>query len=319
MTGMALMALSRVALLRARPRPDSALLLMRQSVAQFEAANGVLDVATVGQALAALEAQQQHYAVALPLVRRALATARANQAPELCKLIVTKPWANVCWPWARGPRLIAPPQPLPPSATRLLNSEKVQAISRMEVQLQTSQRESQIRALQQQRRLQVAAADRQRQRLLALALVLGAVGAGLALAAVLALRLRRSRALLAAQNEALHEARATQNRLYALIAHDLRAPVVGFTGLADLLNRHVRTQDTVRLAGLGGHIRQAAQNLSELLDNLLNWALSQRDELRPQLCAAVRRNLVARHRRPLPGRCRSCRRNAGPGWPHPPA
>ena len=40
-------------------------------------------------------------------------------------------------------------------------------------------------------------------------------------------------------------------------------------------------QDTERLASLGGLIRQAAQNLSELLDNLLNWAISQRGELVP--------------------------------------
>ena len=132
---------------------------------------------------------------------------------------------------------------------------------------------------------------------------MGALGAvlltalvGIGVGAWLYQRLRRSRALLATQNaelaaqrntlaqqrDELAQARATQDRLYALIAHDLRSPVVAFTGLADLLNRYVAKNDTVRLAGLGGRIRQAAQHLSELLDNLLNWAVSQRGELTPQ-------------------------------------
>ena len=82
MTGMALMTLSRVALLRPHPRPDSALLLMRQSVASLKPPHGVLDAASALQALAALETQQQHYAAGLALARRALVTAKTNQAPE---------------------------------------------------------------------------------------------------------------------------------------------------------------------------------------------------------------------------------------------
>ena len=102
------------------------------------------------------------------------------------------------------------------------------------------------------------------------------------MAAALYQRVRRQRTQLAVQNDELAQARATQDRLYALIAHDLRSPVVAFTGLADLLHRYVAKGDTERLAGLGGRIRQAAQHLSELLDNLLNWAVSQRGELTPQ-------------------------------------
>ncbi len=281
MTGMALMTLSRVALLRPHPRPDSAMLLMRQSVRQFELAHGVLDVATAQQNLAALEGQQQHYAAGVALARRALATARAYQAPGLQRDCY-KTLGECLLALGQGNEAYRAATAAAALNDSLLNSEKVQALGRMEVLLQTTQQESQIRALRQQRHLQQATADRQRQRLLALVVGLLAVGAGLAAAAALALRLRRSQAQLAAQNEALQQARATQNRLYALIAHDLRAPVVAFSGLADLLNRHVLAQDTTRLAGLGGHIRQAAQNLSELLDNLLNWALSQRDELLPQ-------------------------------------
>ncbi len=166
-------------------------------------------------------------------------------------------------------------------------------VARLRVQLDTELKDSRIKTLTTQRRLQEEQAHRQQQRLWALAGILLAVVLGLGVAAFLALRLRRSRAQLAAQNEQLAaqrdtlavqrdeltQARATQDRLYALIAHDLRSPVVAFAGLADLLNRYVTKGDTARLAGLGDRIRQAAQNLRELLDNLLNWAVSQRGEL----------------------------------------
>ncbi len=162
-------------------------------------------------------------------------------------------------------------------------------VAKHRARLETYAQQSRIRDLTQQRLLQQEQARRQQQRIWALAAVLAAVVLGLGTAVVLYRRLRAQRALLATQNvelatqrDALTQARATQDRLYALIAHDLRSPVVAFTGLADLLNRYVTRNDTERLAGLGGRIRQAAQNLSELLDNLLNWAVSQRGELTPQ-------------------------------------
>jgi len=162
-------------------------------------------------------------------------------------------------------------------------------LQNLQVRFDTRRKEDQIQELTQQQQEQQLRAQQQRQRLWMLGGLLVISMLGATAVGALALRLRRSRALLAAQhqqlalqNEELVQTRAAQDRLYALVAHDLRSPVVAFAGLADLLNRYVQRQDTQRLAGLGGRIRQAAQNLSELLDNLLNWAVSQRGELTPQ-------------------------------------
>lgn len=140
-----------------------------------------------------------------------------------------------------------------------------------------------MRSLTQRNQLQRVEAQKQRQHLLWLGALLLAVAGGLAVSGVLAWRLRRSRTLLAHQNAELIATRAEQDRLYALVAHDLRNPVEAFTGLADLLTRYVERQDTARLAGLGGRVRQAAQGLRSLLDNLLSWALTQRGELTPKI------------------------------------
>ncbi|RZK63308.1 MAG: hypothetical protein EOO59_00060 [Hymenobacter sp.] len=158
-------------------------------------------------------------------------------------------------------------------------AEQRATLTRLRVQFDTERQRSQVQALTQQAAQQQAAARRQRQYLLLLGGLLLAVVAGLVASGMLAERLRRSRAQLAHQNAELTATRAEQDRLYALIAHDLRSPVVALTGLADLLTRYVQRQDTARLAGLGGRVRQAAEGLRDLLDNLLSWALTQRGEL----------------------------------------
>lgn len=162
-------------------------------------------------------------------------------------------------------------------------AERRADLTRLRVQFDSEQQQSRVRELTHR-------TQQQRQYLWLLGGLLLAVAAGLLVSGVLAWRLRRSRAQLAHQNEELTATRAEQDRLYALIAHDLRSPVVAFTGLADLLTSYVERHDTARLLTLGGRMRQAAESLRALLDNLLSWALAQRGELTPHpepLAAAV--------------------------------
>jgi signal transduction histidine kinase len=175
----------------------------------------------------------------------------------------------------------------------LASTEQRTALARLRVQFESERQHAQVRALTQRNQQQRAEAEKQRQHLLWLGALLAAVVAGLAASGLLARRLRRSRALLAHQNAELTATRAEQDRLYALVAHDLRNPVEAFTGLADLLTRYVERQDTARLAGLGGRVRQAAQGLRGLLDNLLSWALTQRGELTPKIESLVVADLLA--------------------------
>jgi signal transduction histidine kinase len=163
----------------------------------------------------------------------------------------------------------------------LQSTEGRHTLTRLRVQFDTERQRNRVRELTQRTQLQQQQAAKQRQQLWLLGGLLLAVAVGLGIAGLLALRLRLSRALLARQNAELQTTRAEQDRLYALIAHDLRSPVVAFTELADLLKHYVERRDTTRLLGLGERIRQTAEGLHGLLDNLLNWALTQRGELTP--------------------------------------
>ena len=112
-------------------------------------------------------------------------------------------------------------------------------------------------------------------------MVLGLGGIGL-----LYWQLRRSRSALATKNVALHQAThelrevaASKDRLYAIVAHDLRGPVTSFVGVTELIEFYLRQGDEKGLRRLPALVRQSAQSLNGLLDNLLSWAVSQNGEL----------------------------------------
>lgn len=75
----------------------------------------------------------------------------------------------------------------------------------------------------------------------------------------------------------LEELNLTQNKLFSIIAHDLRNPFNNIIGLSELL----KESDTEKVQAIeyADLINSTAKNTLNLLDNLLNWAKSQTGEL----------------------------------------
>ena len=71
----------------------------------------------------------------------------------------------------------------------------------------------------------------------------------------------------------------TKDRIFAILAHDLRNPVVAFEELSGTINYLMQKNAPEQVAKLGNHIEVEAKQLHHLLDNLLNWAMAQREEL----------------------------------------
>ncbi len=291
--GVMVSALQGLALSQLDQQPDTAAAILRRSIVLALNGNSP-DAAANGRHLLMLhELKRRHWAAAAAVAQDAIRAGEAfgTRDEDAYDVLAQARAATGQWQQAYGAL-----RTFGALRDSIYSTERDGTLAKLQAEFDTERKERRIRELSQQQQLQATENARQRQRLVALAAVLVAVLVGLGVAAFLYDRLRRSQIQLAAQNaelaaqrntlaaqrDELTQARATQDRLYALIAHDLRSPVVAFTGLADLLNRYVTRNDTARLAGLGGRIRQAAQNLSELLDNLLNWAVSQRGELTPR-------------------------------------
>jgi signal transduction histidine kinase len=267
---------------RFKQRYDSAIYYQRRALQAYERMAEPYQIANTRVLLGETLIMTERYLEALEELRPALATARRqHQLPLVARASLIMSLA------LRRTGQSATAFDLAKAGYELKDSlqkaQRIEELAHLRVQFDTEQERSHVRELTQRSQLQQLQAARQHQYLWWLGTLLGVVAASAGGLLLLALRLRRQQQQLVRQHTDLGVARAEQDRLYALIAHDLRSPVVAFGGLADLLTTYVARQDTARLAGLGDRIRQAAESLRGLLENLLHWALAQRGELRPTL------------------------------------
>ncbi len=70
----------------------------------------------------------------------------------------------------------------------------------------------------------------------------------------------------------LQESNRQKDTLFSIIAHDLRSPFNTVMGFADLLARHATALPPEKIAGYAESVRNSANDVQTLLDNLLTWA-----------------------------------------------
>ncbi|MGB1243566.1 MAG: sensor histidine kinase, partial [Chitinophagales bacterium] len=80
-----------------------------------------------------------------------------------------------------------------------------------------------------------------------------------------------------AQKDKLEQLNLTKDHIFAIIGHDIRKPVIAFRGIGKKVNYLLKKQDYQTLNQLGNEIEQDALALNQLTDNLLNWAILQKD------------------------------------------
>lgn len=73
----------------------------------------------------------------------------------------------------------------------------------------------------------------------------------------------------------LQELNATKDKLFSIIAHDLRSPFNNILGFSELLLENKNDNKVAKSEKYLGIINSSANNTLILLDNLLNWAQSQ--------------------------------------------
>jgi len=82
------------------------------------------------------------------------------------------------------------------------------------------------------------------------------------------------------QNIELHSLISTRNKLFAIIGHDLRAPIGGFKQLIDhLVSKDFDLNDTETLSKLLHSLQETSTTSHELLENLLLWAGTQQNAI----------------------------------------
>jgi len=97
----------------------------------------------------------------------------------------------------------------------------------------------------------------------------------LAMMAYLYINLRKVKAKTQLQNVQLTQLNQTKDKFFGIIAHDLRSPLLGLQSVGKQISYFIRKEQPEQLMELSGHIEDSSKKLTELLDNLLNWALLQ--------------------------------------------
>ena len=98
-------------------------------------------------------------------------------------------------------------------------------------------------------------------------------------------KISSQRVEIAKQNNELLEANKTKDKLFQIIAHDLRSPLISIDSIAQLIPIWIEEQDYDSLKKLSNNLELSVTNLLTLIDNLLNWALSQQGRFpyKPQM------------------------------------
>lgn len=80
-------------------------------------------------------------------------------------------------------------------------------------------------------------------------------------------------------NKQLMELNATKDKLFSIIAHDLRSPFTAILGFSELLNSHAQKEIDAKSEDYLKIINSTAKSTLNLLDNLLAWARIQNGTL----------------------------------------
>ncbi|MEQ9305686.1 MAG: HAMP domain-containing sensor histidine kinase, partial [Marinoscillum sp.] len=82
-------------------------------------------------------------------------------------------------------------------------------------------------------------------------------------------------AVLENQKKALETLNQTKDRFFSIISHDLRGPINSFHGVSNLIKYFVESKNPEELLEVADDIDQSVDRLTNLLDNLLSWAMQQ--------------------------------------------
>jgi signal transduction histidine kinase/Flp pilus assembly protein TadD len=94
-------------------------------------------------------------------------------------------------------------------------------------------------------------------------------------------RILEQKNYIAEQNIRLQKLLNTQNRLFSIIAHDLRSPLVSIFNISSLIEYHIEDKEYEALEKTAEKMNKKITKILGLTDNLLSWARSQSEHFEP--------------------------------------
>lgn len=178
----------------------------------------------------------------------------------------------------------------------LFNQELSEKIFDLEYRLEKQKKQAEIDLLNKDKKIKELELHRTRLFSIALLIILGILS-GTFLYVLHSLKHRRKQnQLLEKQKEELARINATKDKMFLIIGHDLRGPVGNLRSLIEMLLEDEEVMNNKNLLDVFNVFMKSIQSVSDLLENLLLWAKSQRGEINfhPELVSLnsiINRNL----------------------------
>jgi two-component system sensor histidine kinase/response regulator len=87
--------------------------------------------------------------------------------------------------------------------------------------------------------------------------------------------IENQRDILQKQSDDLMQLNFTKDKLFSIIAHDLRGPFTSIIGFSQFIKDNLRNSTLEEIDEMNNHINQAGTSTLRILENLLNWAKTQ--------------------------------------------
>ena len=155
-------------------------------------------------------------------------------------------------------------------------------VEQMEALYQNRQKQSEIERLEAENELkkrEIALKNRQRNSAIAGVFLLLM---GIAIMYKLYTLVQKQKGRLALQNIELDRLNKSLNRLFAIISHDLRNATASYQSSAKIISHYLNKGEPEKLMPLAAEINNNARNLSNMLENMLLWSVSQLNGFVPQ-------------------------------------
>lgn len=166
-------------------------------------------------------------------------------------------------------------------ARKIARAENLYELDKHQKSISLLQRENEIVKAEQE--IQEVTLRQQNQRNLMIAGSAGTVIVIVALFIYIQYRQRNKYAqVVEEKNVQLSETMASKEKLFSIIAHDLKSPLSAFSSISSTLAQNIDAFEKDQIARFLKKFEASSQNLTDLLNNLLQWSLSQTGSLKVQ-------------------------------------
>ena len=161
----------------------------------------------------------------------------------------------------------------------LFNQQLSEKIFNLEYQIEKQKKQTEIDLLNKDKQIQELELKRFRTSNIALIIILSLITLLFIYVLITSKHRRKQNQLLSKQKEELDQINKTKDKMFLIIGHDLRGPVGNLKTLIEMLLEDEEVVQNKSLLETFSIFMKSIQSVSDLLENLLLWAKSQRGEM----------------------------------------